>query len=77
MTESHDFSQRLIIERSVVENVADDSDAPRAISVEVTIDGDRLRGWEEPGWRQVGLGSASGSSTGGPHVGLWIWHSVM
>ncbi len=60
MTDSHDFLQILIVEGSVVEIVADGSDAPRAISVEVTIDGDRLRGWEEPGWREVGLGSASG-----------------
>ncbi len=52
--------QVLVVDDRLVTVMTDTSDAPRATSVEVCIDGQRLRGWEEPGWRPIGLGVANG-----------------
>jgi hypothetical protein len=50
--------QTLVVGTSIFEMSVDHSDAPRSLSVEVRQDGLRVRGWEEPGWRTIGLGLA-------------------
>lgn len=57
---SHQSAQVLVVDDRVVTVVTDTSDAPQTTGVEVNIDGQRLRSWEEPGWRRIGLGVANG-----------------
>jgi hypothetical protein len=49
--------ETLVVGNSIFEVLVDGSDAPRSVSVELRQDGERVRGWEEPGWRQIGLGA--------------------
>lgn len=53
--------ETLVVGNSIFEVLVDRSDAPRSVSVELRQDGERVRGWEEPGWRQIGLGAAGES----------------
>jgi hypothetical protein len=60
MTGSSILEHVLVVEASVVRLAIDQANRPESISVEVDIDGRRLRGWEEPGWRDVCFGVAAG-----------------
>ena len=54
------FLQTIVVDTSLFEVSIDRSDAPRAMSVELTRNGMRVRGWEEPGWRDLGIGVSRG-----------------
>jgi hypothetical protein len=52
--------QMLVIDGHVIRAELDEANRPESISIEVVVDGRRLRGWEEPGWREIGFGAAPG-----------------
>lgn len=50
----------IVIDDHIVHLTIDQANRPESISVEVNLDWRRLRGWEEPGWRDVSFGAAAG-----------------
>ena len=60
MTDSSIHEHLLVVGASVVHVAIDQANRPESISVEVDIDGRRLRGWEEPGWSDVCFGVDAG-----------------
>ena len=50
-------SQVVVLGDHIVHLTIDDVNRPESISLDVAIDGKRLRGWEEPGWRGISLGA--------------------
>lgn len=53
--------QVIVIHDHLVHLLTDEANRPESISVVVTVDGRRLRGWEEPGWRSVAVGMTTGA----------------
>jgi hypothetical protein len=53
--------QKFVVDDHVVRAILDEVNRPESISLELVVDGRRLRGWEEPGWRDIGFGAALGT----------------
>jgi len=60
MTDEHFVQRNLIVDDHIVRFAIDAAAAPMSLSVEVYVDGRRVRSWEEPGWRDIQLGVTRG-----------------
>ncbi len=61
MTAESARNQVVVVGDHFVHLTIDEVYRPESISVDVAIDGNRLRGWEEPGWRGISFGALAGS----------------
>ena len=61
MTAESAWEQTLIVNDRVVRINIDRTNVPESMSIEVEVDGRRVRGWEEPGWRHLSLGLSTGA----------------
>jgi hypothetical protein len=57
MTTETARGQVVVLGDHIVHLTIDEVNRPESVSLDVAIDGNRLRGWEEPGWRGISLGA--------------------
>lgn len=61
MSAASDRELVFVVDEHVARVVVSEVNRPESLSVEVVVDDRRVRGWEEPGWRDVAFGATAGS----------------